>query len=94
MQLSEFLSVLRDQFTGWPEQAIPVDAWAAPIIADVTGFTSPTVATLLNRACHHLLPGECYLEIGSLHGASLICALQNNSAKAVAVDKKIRQTGN
>ena len=86
MRVLECLSSLPEKFTGWPDRAVPVEQWAAPIISDVTGFTSPTVATLLNHACRHLLPGEYYVEIGSLHGASLICALHANDVHAIAVD--------
>lgn len=56
------------------------------VLEHVQGMTTPSTMQLLNLACRHLGPGECYLEVGTWRGATLIGALLANEAYGVAVD--------
>jgi hypothetical protein len=58
----------------------------ADVLEHVQGMTTPSTMHLLNVACQHLAPGECYLEVGTWRGATLIGALLGNSAYGVAID--------
>jgi predicted O-methyltransferase YrrM len=49
-------------------------------------MTTPSTMELLNAACRHLGPGECYLEVGTWRGATLIGALLGNDAVGYAID--------
>lgn len=56
------------------------------VLEHVQGMTTPSTMQLLNLACRHLGPGECYLEVGTWRGATLIGALLGNDAYGVAID--------
>lgn len=51
-------------------------------------MTCPCNMHLLNAACRNLEDGEIYLEIGCYRGSTLIGALLDNEARAVAVDDR------
>ena len=56
------------------------------VLDSVQGMTTPSTMHLLNLAVQHLAPNECYLEVGTWRGATLIGALLNNDAYGVAID--------
>jgi hypothetical protein len=56
------------------------------VLEQVQGMTTPSTMHLLNLAVQQLGPGECYLEVGTWRGATLIGALLNTNAKGYAID--------
>ncbi len=56
------------------------------VLDSVQGMTTPSTMHLLNLAVQHLSPNECYLEVGTWRGATLIGALLGNDALGVAID--------
>lgn len=56
------------------------------VLDHVQGMTTPSTMHLLNTAVQHLGPNECYLEVGTWRGATLIGALLGNAAYGVAID--------
>ena len=69
---------------------VPDDSLFSPFVAhridlcpDVQGMLSLRKQRLLNRAFSLLPPGECYFEVGTYHGKSLISAMLNNPARPV-----------
>jgi hypothetical protein len=49
-------------------------------------MTTPSTMHLLNLAVRHLAADECYLEVGTWRGATLIGALLGNEALGMAID--------
>lgn len=57
------------------------------VCSKVRGFSAPSLMMVLSTAIKHLGPEEIYLEVGSLHGRTLIGGMIDNAGKkAVAVD--------
>ena len=56
------------------------------VLDSVQGMTTPSTMHLLNLAAQHMGPNECYLEVGTWRGATLIGALLGNDAYGVAID--------
>lgn len=56
------------------------------VLDSVQGMTSPSTMHLLNLAVSHLGADECYLEVGTWRGATLIGALLGQAAPAYAID--------
>jgi protein O-GlcNAc transferase len=59
------------------------------ILDTVQGMTTPTVMQLLNHAVSCLDDDECYLEVGTWRGATLIGALLGNDAFGYAIDNDV-----
>ncbi len=65
----------------------PIDRGLAPVVEQVAGMSTEHALTVLDLAVAHLGPGECYLEVGSYRGRSLVGAMLRNPAhRAVAVE--------
>lgn len=58
------------------------------VLRRLHGMTTPSVMHLLNQACRRLEPGEIYLEVGCYRGSTLIGALLDNQAWALAIDDR------
>lgn len=57
------------------------------VLDTVQGMTTPSTMHLLNLAVQELAPDECYLEVGTWRGATLIGALiGNDDIVGVAID--------
>ncbi len=56
------------------------------VLDSVQGMTTPSTMHLLNLAVQFMAPNECYLEVGTWRGATLIGALLGNDALGIAID--------
>jgi len=56
------------------------------VLEHVQGMTTPSTMHLLNTAVQCLGSNECYLEVGTWRGATLIGALLGNAAYGIAID--------
>jgi predicted O-methyltransferase YrrM len=84
---NRFLRELPALFDDFPASEHPRDRRFAPIIERVENLASENVLALLNLAASCLGPDEAYVEIGVLHGASLIAATSGNEGrKIVGID--------
>ena len=88
MNLTRWAGLLEKEFYGWgsfnayPRVPLPY----IEVLDQVQGMTSPSNMHLLNLAVQCLHPGECYLEVGTWRGATLIGALLGNDALGIAID--------
>jgi predicted O-methyltransferase YrrM len=59
-------------------------------------MSRPRIYAVLNACVAAMEPGEIYVEVGTYQGGSLISALLNNQARAVAIDsfEEFQQTNN
>lgn len=69
-------------FNAYPRVPLPY----IEVLDKVQGMTTPTNMHLLNCAVRHMEEDECYLEVGTWRGATLIGALLNNTAHGIAID--------
>src|SRR5262249_9733727 len=88
MDLQGFFSQLPLCYEDWGTVTVrPRSLRFQAVLQRVRGLTSPGVLQLLNLAVGFLEPGECYAEVGSFQGATLIGALLDHPhARAHAVD--------
>lgn len=88
MNIRAWAHALPAEFWTWGTfNAYPRDPLRYIEVLDrVQGMTTPSTMHLLNTAVQHLGPGECYLEVGTWRGATLIGALLGNAAKGYAID--------
>ena len=88
MNIRAWAHALPSSFYTWGTfNAIPRDPFPyIKVLDSVQGMTTPSNMHLLNVAVQHLGPNECYLEVGTWRGATLIGALIGNEAYGVAVD--------
>ena len=56
------------------------------VMDSVQGMTTPSNMLMLNLAVQCLGKNECYLEVGTWRGATLIGALLDNDAHGIAID--------
>lgn len=88
MNIRAFAECLPKEYYKWGTlNSIPYDFRRyADVLEHVQGMTTPSNMHLLNLACQQLTPGECYLEVGTWRGSTLIGALLGNDAQGVAID--------
>lgn len=88
MNIRAWAERLPDEFYQWGSvNAYPRDASRyIDVLKSVQHMTTPSTMHLLNLAVQHLAPNECYLEVGTWRGATLIGALLGNDAYGVAID--------
>ena len=88
MDLNRWANLLEKEFYGWGSfNAYPREPRRyIEVLENVQGMTSPSNMHLLNLAVQCMEPGECYLEVGTWRGATLIGALLGNDAYGVAID--------
>ena len=88
MNIGAWATTLEHEFYAWGSvNAYPRDASRYCAVLDtVQGMTSPSNMHMFNLAVQHLAPGECYLEVGTWRGATLIGALLDNDALGIAID--------
>ena len=87
MDSQRFLRDLPTLFEDFPGSEHPRDRRFRPVLEQVENLASENVLALLNLAASCLQREEAYVEIGVLHGASLIAAtLGNEDKNIVGVD--------
>lgn len=88
MNIRAFAESLPKEFYIWGTlNSMPYDFRRyAEVLEHVQGMTTPSNMHLLNLAVQQLGPAECYLEVGTWRGATLIGALLGNDAYGVAID--------
>jgi hypothetical protein len=89
VNLSAFLTELPERYYAWGSLAPQplMLARYALILQHVRAMTAPAMMELLSCAVSHLDPGECYMEVGTWHGGTLIGALFGNThATGYAID--------
>ena len=89
MNIRAFADALPKSFWQWGSfNAIPRDTLPyVEVLEHVQGMTTPSTMHLLNLAVRHLDANECYLEVGTWRGATLIGALLGNDYKhGIAID--------
>jgi predicted O-methyltransferase YrrM len=87
MDSERFLRELPGLFDDFPGSEHPRDRRFAPILEKVENLASENVLALLNLAASCLGDDEAYVEVGVLHGASLIATtLGNEDRRIVGID--------
>ena len=87
MNADRFLAELPALFDDFPRSENPRGRRFRPVVEQVENLTSENVLALLNHAASCLDAGEAYVEVGVLHGASLIAAtLGNEDKRIVGID--------
>ena len=88
MDIRAWAATLDQGFYGWGSiNAYPRNAARYCAVLDsVQGMTTPSTMHLLNLAVQQLATDECYLEVGTWRGATIIGALLGNDAYGVAID--------
>jgi predicted O-methyltransferase YrrM len=82
-----FLAELPALFDDFPRSEHPRDRRFQPVLEQVENLASENVLALLNLAASCLAPDEAYVEVGVLHGASLIAAtLGDEDKRIVGID--------
>jgi predicted O-methyltransferase YrrM len=83
---ARFARELPGLFADYPRSPHPVNRRFARILDDVGGLARENNLALLNLAASLLAPGECYVEVGSFKGLSLIAAMLGNQGDFVGID--------
>lgn len=88
MHIDRFVTSLPTEFYAWGTMsAYPRDSRRyVNVCADVQGMSTPSNLHFLNLAVRQLARGECYLEVGTWRGLTLIGALLGNRAHGYAID--------
>ncbi len=87
MDAERFLRELPSLFDDFPRSEHPRDRRFATILERLGGLAQENNLALLNLAASLLGPGECYVELGSFKGASLVSAMLGNEDKEfLAID--------
>ena len=87
MDVEAFVAELPRRFGGDVMAAQPVDRRFAAVVDRVPGMSTEHALTVLDLAVSRLEAGECYLEVGSYRGRSLVGAmLSNPDRQGVAVE--------
>src|SRR3954471_12769489 len=86
MDVERFAAELPALFEDFPRSRHPNGTRFDDVIAGTPNLAEVNVLALLNLAASLLGPGESYVEVGSLFGASLIGAMRGNSGDFVAID--------
>lgn len=83
MHAERFLRELGELFDDFPRSEHPRDRRFAPVLEHVENLASENVLALLNLAASCLGPEEAYVEVGVLHGASLIATTFGNEDRRI-----------
>ena len=87
MDVEALAAELPRRFGGDLHADHPTDRSLAAIVAQVPGMSTEHALTVLDLAVGHLAPDECYLEVGSYRGRSLVGAMMAHPGRrAVAVE--------
>jgi len=80
---TRFLRELPALFDDFPRSEVPRDRRFRPVLEQVENLASENVLALLNLAASCLDEDEAYVEVGVLHGASLVGATFGNEDKRI-----------
>ena len=86
MDPDRFLRELAARFDDFPRTELPRDVRFAEILDAVPGLARSNNLALLNSAASCLDADECYVEVGTYRGTSLIAAMLDNDGEFVAID--------
>src|SRR5437763_11506803 len=86
MDIERFTAELTRLFDDFPSSPHPNGRRFDDVIAGLPNLAEENVLALLNLAASLLAPGESYVEVGTLFGASLIGAMRGNDGDFVAID--------
>src|SRR5436305_7197000 len=86
MDIERFTAELPRLFDDFPSSPHPNGRRFDDVIAGLPNLAEENVLALLNLAASLLGPGESYVEVGTLFGASLIGAMRDNTGDFVAID--------
>ena len=86
MDPDRFLRELAARFDDFPRSELPRDVRFAEILDAVPGLARSNNLALLNAAASCLDADECYVEVGTYRGTSLIAAMLDNDGEFVAID--------
>lgn len=81
MDTTAFFTELRSQFDGDPSTSDPRDPRFAALVTDVAGYTGPNELAVLHVAADLMPRDECYLEVGTFKGRSIVAAAAGKSDK-------------
>src|SRR3954465_4079300 len=86
MDIERFLAELPQVVDDFPNSPEPKGRRFDDVIGGLPNLAEENVLALLNLAASLLGPGESYVEVGTLFGASLIGAIRGNTGEFVAID--------
>ena len=86
MDIARFERELPRLFDDFPASPTPRGRRFDDVLEGVPGLARENNLALLNLAASLLPEGESYVEVGSYRGTSLVAALRENDAHAVAID--------
>jgi len=86
MDVERFVAELPRLFDDFPASPHPTGPRFGDVIEGLPNLAEENVLALLNLAASLLAPGESYVEVGTLFGASLIGAMRGNAGDFVAID--------
>jgi predicted O-methyltransferase YrrM len=86
MDIERFVAELPRLFEDFPASRHAQERRFDDVISGIPNLAEENVLALLNLAASLLEPGESYVEVGTLFGASLIGAMRGNAGDFVAVD--------
>jgi len=86
VDVERFAAELPGLFDRFPASPRPSERRFDDVVDAIPNLAAENVLALLNLAASLLAPGESYVEVGTLFGASLIGAMRGNVADFVAID--------
>lgn len=86
MDVERFATELPGLWDDFPRSSEPKGRRFDDVIAGTPNLAEENVLALLNLASSLMAPGESYVEVGSLFGASLIGASRDNTGDFVGID--------
>lgn len=91
MNIRQWAARIKQEFWNWGTfNSYPREpARYCEVLDSVQGMTTPSNMHMLNLAVQELGDGECYLEVGTWRGATLIGALLGNDAYGLAIDNDV-----
>jgi predicted O-methyltransferase YrrM len=86
MDTTSFFAALPAKFAGDPATSDPLDPQWDEFKAQVAGYTSSNELAVLNLAAQLMPADECYLEVGTFKGRSMVGAVQGNDGVFYAME--------
>jgi len=86
VDVERFAAELPGLFDDFPASPHPRERRFDDVVGAIPNLATENVLALLNLAASLLRPGESYVEVGTLFGASLIGAMRGNTCDFVAID--------
>ena len=93
MDVAAFAAELPRRFGGDYRAAHPLDRRFAAVVDRVPGMSTEHALTVLDLAVEHVGPGECYLEVGSYRGRSLVGAMMSHPERRASAIESFDEFG-